>query len=294
MMNRHPDADALAAYHEHLLTGRAAARIASHLAACPGCAGVSAGLSEVSSRLAAIAAPAALPGPLAARLDAALADEIRRAAATSPEGGPARLAAGEPAPTGPATATSPRRHPARRRLALRVAALAAAAMAVTGGIYGLSRIAGSSGSQASSSAAGVVPLGSSPQSAAPASGKHTGTGSSSKVTAPATGLPLIESGTDYRRGHLRAQVRSVLDRFASARNQALSGHASLAREVPHLGACVSAVADGRTPALVDVARYEGRPAAVIVISGGGGRTVWVVGTGCSGSATDVISRFSLP
>ena len=56
------------------------------------------------------------------------------------------------------------------------------------------------------------------------------------------------------------------------------------------------IAAGGTVRLVDVGRYEGKRATIIVVAGGGtgGTRVFVVGPGCSGSRSDLIARASLP
>ncbi len=65
---------------------------------------------------------------------------------------------------------------------------------------------------------------------------------------------------------------------------------------PHLAECVSHVAGGEHPRLVDIARYGTRPAAVIVVPVPGATTVHVsvVGPGCSGQGGDIIDQFSMP
>jgi hypothetical protein len=45
---------------------------------------------------------------------------------------------------------------------------------------------------------------------------------------------------------------------------------------------------------VDVDRYQGKPATIIVVGGGAGAPrAWVVGPGCSRSDSDVIAQASL-
>jgi hypothetical protein len=47
--------------------------------------------------------------------------------------------------------------------------------------------------------------------------------------------------------------------------------------------------------LVDIGRYQGQRAIVIVVApaGGGPSRIWVVGTGCSASGSDVITETTL-
>ena len=78
------------------------------------------------------------------------------------------------------------------------------------------------------------------------------------------------------------------------------GHVSAAppgaAAFPHLAECVSHVAGGQHPRLVDIARYGSQPAAVIVVPVPGTATVRVsvVGPGCSGQDGDIIHQFSMP
>jgi hypothetical protein len=111
---------------------------------------------------------------------------------------------------------------------------------------------------------------------------------------------VITSGTIYRPGQLPAQVSAVLKRHpvpgqTHAPNP-VSSPSGPPAAFPHLGACVSQLAGGRQPRLVDIAKYGNRPAAVIVVPVAGTATVrvWVVGPGCSGQGGDVIARFSMP
>jgi hypothetical protein len=62
-----------------------------------------------------------------------------------------------------------------------------------------------------------------------------------------------------------------------------------------LTACVARVSGGHRPRLVDLARYRGQRAVVIMVPGPGGRLeVWAVGAGCSGTASDVLGHAVLP
>jgi hypothetical protein len=59
-----------------------------------------------------------------------------------------------------------------------------------------------------------------------------------------------------------------------------------------LSGCVSRIAAGRTVQLVDIARYRGAPATVIVTAAKGSAPaqVWVVGLRCSASASDILAH----
>src|SRR5260221_561100 len=62
-----------------------------------------------------------------------------------------------------------------------------------------------------------------------------------------------------------------------------------------LEGCVNRIAAGELVLLVDVARYQGAPATVIVteVSAASPEQVWVVGTGCSGSRSDVLAQVTV-
>jgi hypothetical protein len=59
---------------------------------------------------------------------------------------------------------------------------------------------------------------------------------------------------------------------------------------------VTRVADGGHVRLVQTGRYQGEQAVIIAVSpaGGGPVRIWVVGTGCSATSSDVITQMALP
>jgi hypothetical protein len=61
-----------------------------------------------------------------------------------------------------------------------------------------------------------------------------------------------------------------------------------------LQACVNRIAAGRTVLLVDIARYEGKSATIIVTAQTARRAeVYAVGSGCSASSSDILAQQSL-
>jgi hypothetical protein len=48
------------------------------------------------------------------------------------------------------------------------------------------------------------------------------------------------------------------------------------------------------PVHVESARFDGRPATIIVVPKGSGEMAWVVGAGCSGTNPDVLDTTTLP
>jgi hypothetical protein len=333
-MRGHVDAESLALYAEGLLSRRESARIRTHLSGCPECAAAQQQLTGVTALLGQVPA-APLPPAVAARLDLALTAEVARRAAepsaaattaagaawpadaapapappappATPAGIPAGTA-GSPAPSGHARRqargrghqagtgrTGTRRWGLRSPATLRLVSVAAAAVVLAAGGYGLSRLSSSPGSSSSASSA-----------AAP---------SAQRLQAGA--LPVFSSGTRYHPHTLGQQASSALAEYHQGTpaqgaiqggpaqgapsastpdggGQAVTGPATrrgahrLAplvspAEEATLQGCAAAVADGRTVELVDRASYAGRPAIIIVLAARGSQpaTVWVTGPRCS-------------
>jgi hypothetical protein len=168
--------------------------------------------------------------------------------------------------------------------------VAAAVVVLAGGGYAIARVV--SGGQELSTSSSSAASGS-------AASRPSGSALAPEAVprAPTQGLPLVASGTTYRAGQLPAQVAAVLKRYpAHGHVNAAPPAAAGAAAFPHLAACVSHVAAGQRPRLVDVAHYGSQPAAVIVVPVPGTATVRVsvVGPGCSAQGGDVITQFSMP
>lgn len=324
-MTSHLDADVLADYREGLLSRRRSARISTHLTRCARCSSLDAGLAEVSALLASAPSPT-MPAHLVARLENALAAEAAaRAATTGSETagpghgvpGPANGVAGTANGATPGPAGDPDRRrpwgpvwrrpdrPARspqRRTGLLGAAAVIAAILVVGG-YGLVKLARPGGSSPSASSGTA-----SQHSGSPSSGSRGVPGSPAEQAGPnaiaplPTGkLHLTASGTDYQPGTLARQVTSVLGMRAfigvpgpTASSSASPGSASSGTE-DQLRACVTQITGGIPPRLVDQARFQGRPATIIVQAAATGRPqqVWVVGPACSAGHPDLIAHTEL-
>jgi hypothetical protein len=315
----HLDADVLADFREGLLSRRRSARISTHLTRCARCSSLDAGLAEVTALLASAPAPT-MPTHLVARLENALAAEVAARAAT---------ADGEIAGTGSGTANGatgtangaapglageqdqrgrlgpiwrrpdhPARRPQRRTGLLGATAVIAAILVV--GVYGLVKLTahGNSASSASSGAAGPAQL-------SPAYGSRglptVAGGSADLAPLPTAKLHLTASGTDYQPGKLASQVTSVLSRQFLGQDAGTSGtkqttpsSASSGTE-DQLRACVTQITGGTPPRLVDQARYQGRPATIIVQAAASGQPqqVWVVGPACSAGHPDLIAHTEL-
>jgi hypothetical protein len=295
----HVDAETLAAFREELLSRRKAARVSAHLAACSRCAGLDAQLAEVSALLTRSTTPP-MPDALTARIEAAIAAEATARAATAADGAVAADAAG--AGTGPHDgAARPSRRPdgpRRSRLALRVAAVTAAVVVVAGGGYGVARLL--SGSPSPETAAGSgAPAAKSAASAPRMSAGLSGPGSKAEAGGSARAARIVRSGTDYQPDQLKTQVSAALAQFGES--TALPAPSSSRANRPtaavqQLPPCVTGVTGGKRPLLVDRARYQGRPATVVVVPGVASATlrVLVVAGDCTAAASHVLANTTLP
>jgi hypothetical protein len=277
----HPESDVLAEYQAGLVTGRRHASIASHLAACDHCAGLSDQLAEVSALLA--AAPAsAMPDDVARRLDLVLAAETaqRDSSERTVDDSPAH----RPASPGP------RRRWDFRLVTQRILVPAAAVVVLAAGGFGLSRITGSSSSSSAVSGSAATPA----PSALPANGTAAaGSGAtrgSPAIEAPLS-FPVVNSNTDYRRATLRQQLETELRRHTE---RALGPQVLASGS---LKGCVQRVTGGTLPGtlvLVERAHFQGQPAIVIVAVQGDQDMAWVTAPGCSASSDHVLATATLP
>jgi hypothetical protein len=250
-----------------------------------------------------------------------VADRIQAAIAAEPTLSPAgaRHGSGQPGHAGhagqPGHAGRGWRLPAlRSALAVRGAAVAAAAIVIAGGVYGTIQLTagGQPGASLSApgAAAGFARL---PAASVGPSLPYFAAGKKAEFRP-------VSTGTDFQPRQLRSQVRSVLqpgerlsanggspvnsapdvtpgpdaapdaDGHGAASSQSFAGLA-----VAALQGCVTRIAGGSRVLLVDVGRYQGRQATVIVTAApGGGSRIWVVGPGCSRSDRDLIAQASLP
>lgn len=280
----HVDAQALAEFRAGLVTGRRGARIAAHLAGCDRCASLDRELAGVSALLASVPVPV-LPDRVARRLEGTLAAEVARR--NDPE-----RAGREPSPDSgaPVRRAAHRgfRLPSLRALAP-IAAAAAVVLAVGG--YGLSLIAQGPANHATASSAGsaakpvagganraAVPFASAPP--------HSGASARSQLMTPAN-FTVVASGTDF--------TKATLEKILAAELRVPQAAAGT-EQVPstQLRACVQRVAGGADLVRVVSARYEGRPATVIVARTSHGEKAWVAGPHCSGTDSDMLDQASLP
>jgi hypothetical protein len=114
---------------------------------------------------------------------------------------------------------------------------------------------------------------------------------------------VITSGTDYQPARLADQASAVLVEFGPDVHASARPAPSVAAPqnqpnglFPGLRACIAHVAGGQRPLLVDVAQYQGRPAAIIVLPGtaGGRPRALVVPAGCTATTARILATATLP
>ena len=294
----HPDPDVLAEFRAGLGTGRRRARIASHLAACERCTGLSDQLGEIPALLAAAPAPA-MPDAVAQRLESVLAAQVaQRDSSERTVGDPAHDRAHDRAHQG---ARQGARHRARsprpgrgwdfRLVALRVLAPAAGVLVLAAGGYGLSRIGGSSTSSvaAGSEAASAASRAQAGAAAAPSSAATSRP--EAAPLEPAARFGVVTSATDYQRATLPQQLKRELQRYARPAGSVQELAPGPVKE------CVLRVTAGINPVslvLVEEAYYQGQPANVIVAARGDHDAAWVTTPTCSAGSDYVLDTTTLP
>jgi hypothetical protein len=311
-VTRHVDAETLARYRHEDLGRRRASRIRAHLAGCARCRALDEDLAGVTALLA-DAQPPPMPEHLAARIQTAIAAEAARrvglpAQAASPApgaatGGEAR-SAGTAMPDGRAARhgrhgrdrSRQRRHGFASPVALRAMAAAAAVVVLAGGGYEIAQHVGGSSSPSQTSAGSAAHSQRGPYSApaVPAPLPRL-----SYLHAGHADVPVVESGTNYTPATLNGQVTTTVAKYGPLARPGAgalrSPVAAAGSSESALGGCVTRVAAGQQVLLVDVARYKGAAAMVIVTraTANGPEQVWVVGTGCSSTNSHLLTHATL-
>jgi hypothetical protein len=267
----HLSADALADLQEGLLDDAAARSADAHLDRCERCAADQQALAALPGLLAGTADAGPVPADVATRLEAALATEARSTAA-----------AVTVTPLGTA------RRPARGMRVLQAAAVLVLLLAGVGlGVSAIQGGGGDSGQTADSaggSAAAQPDDGSFPVTA---SGRNwsedTVTAAVPEIVAGRLGPPVRETAAD-RAGADGEEAEASRELAANPAGRLAGG--------PELAECVTALNDGPvTPVAVDLASWQGQPAAVVVLpTPGDPATVdtWVVAPDCAQADAKVL------
>lgn len=293
--HKHPSVHQLASTAVGGLRPRRAARIQAHVDQCEQCTRVCQQLNAIRATLARATYPP-MPDNLSARIESAIRRESQR-----------RLAAMRAVEVGSRDRPSLARAAGGWQLlglsaaATRLAAAASAVVIAAAGSYLVAENAGSS----------VTRSPSSPLSGAVAPVQRMTLGPDVTYGQPGAlhTIRAVESHTNFVAAHLRTEVSSAV-RAAEAR-QAFAAQPSaftpalLTRSaaVPiadgpsasRLAGCIGLVSPGRTVLLIDIARYQGQPAAVIVTAAAvvGAEEAWVVGSSCSATTKDVLNQAAL-
>jgi hypothetical protein len=320
-MTRHVSAETMAGFRQGELSPRKNSRISAHLAGCGRCRTLDEELAGVRTLLAG-AQPPPIPEHLAARIQTALATEAA-SRVVRPAGSENGIGTAVPGPGAPPRGPGWRpRLPGMPRLGSRVAlgslAAAAAALVVIGGMY---EVFGSRGTGSGTS--GTVAGAPAHRPAGQSSGNEIGVPGPRERPAAGPVLQYRHSGhedsitpvttdMDFTPNRLRTQVAAAVARYGAKTtgtapntgpvSGALSSAAAANRPatfgnmpVSLLQGCVNRIDAGEMVLLVDVARYRGTPATVIVteVTVIGPEQIWVVGTGCSGSHSDMMTHATM-
>jgi hypothetical protein len=162
--------------------------------------------------------------------------------------------------------------------------MAAAAVIVVlgGGGYGIALLATQGGGHSTVAGGRAQPR---PRVGSPVMGPYHA------ASGPAAFVP-VSSGTDYTAGRFGSQVRAALARFPSGSGARRPAVGEQGQSSTALSGCVTAVTGGERARLVDLARYQGRAAIIIVVSARAPAPAraWAVGRDCSAVRPDVMAQ----
>jgi len=312
-VKRHASLDELARLAADDLKPRQAARLRHHLATCAECTGLNAQLSQVPAVLSAVDF-GPMPENLSARIETALAIEARQRLASEP----ATEAGRRDLPTARSARRRSLDRPGWRLPGLSVAATRALATAgaialIGGGGYEIASHSGAPTTNTASASANA-----SRNAAVP------GAESSQAIGAPinyghgkdARSIQTVTSAIDFEPATLAAQAVAaleaarlegmhtgapVINQFGNAPTAATSSGGLRATAKQHgltglqLAGCVGRFAPGHAVQLVEDARFKGKLATIIITTAPSGRAaeVWVVGTSCSATNSDVLAHLKV-
>jgi hypothetical protein len=308
-MTRHASAEELALLGEGELRRRKAAKVSAHVAGCTQCTQVRAELTAVPAVLSGVPYPP-LPVTVSVQIESAIRVEVNRRISEAP-----------------ATEAERGLLPTRRRreragavqrgwhlpgLSVPATRLAAAAGAVV--------LVGGGGYLVASNLTSGVATGSSPSAARPSTNQPMTAGPNVTYGSPGSQHTIhsVSSSMNFVPKQLRAQV---LDAYHEAQVKGEAGNVSLGgTSAPSAGplrasaaspqgnaaasgggagtrlaGCMKAVADGRMVLLLDLAKYEGKPAMIVVLGSTGTTQAEVIVTtdSCSATASNVLTRAPL-
>jgi hypothetical protein len=312
-MTRHASAEELALLDEGELRRRKAAKVSAHVAGCTQCTQVRAELTEVHMVLRAVPYPP-LPAAVSVQIESALRVEVNHRIAEAPATEAARGVL--PARNRRQRAGAVQRGwhlPGLSVPATRLVAAAGAVVLVGGGGYLVASNLHSA-VPTSSSASGAAPSTSQPMTAGP-NVTYGSPGSQHTVHSVSSRMNFVPNQlrTQVLAAYHEAQVKGEAGNVSFGGTNApsagpvhaaaspLGGNAAAASGAggggawTRLAGCMKAVADGRMVLLLDLARYEGKPAVIVVLGGTATSQAEVIVTanGCSAASPDVLTRAPL-
>jgi hypothetical protein len=310
-MTQHASAEELALLAEGELRRRKAAKVSAHVVGCTQCTQVRAELTEVRTVLRAVPYPP-LPAAVSVQIESALRIEVNHRIAEAPATEAARGVL-PPRSRRQRAGTVQRewRLPGLSVPATRLVAAAGAVVLVAGGGYLVASNL-NSGVPSSPSASGAAPSTNQSMTAGP-NVTYGSPGSQHTIHSVSSKMNFVPQDlrTQVLAAYHEAQVKGETGNVSYGGTNApaagpvrataspLQGNAAAASGGGGIGTrlagCMRVVADGRLVLLLDLARYEGKPAVIVVL----GSTVTsqaeviVTAHGCSAGSPDVLTRAPL-
>jgi hypothetical protein len=266
-VSMHLDLDQLAELDEGLLGPEGATRASEHLATCPECRQQQLRLESARAELAAAPPVGPVPDDVADRLDAALSAAAHPVASSAHPG------------SGTVVPVTARRSPVGGMRWLQAAAVLVLLLAVVG--IGVSAVGGGD-------SAGGGSGGGSTAADSSAAGNLAGTAQ----------VPVQQTGTHYTASDLGRQVQHLVStkRAAVPGPEAAGAPAARSLSGARLTSCLRGLQDTH-PLAVDLASFDGQPAAVVVLRTPGDPKhvdAWVVAPSCSASNAQVKDFLRVP
>lgn len=301
--HKHPSADQLASLTVGGLRPRKAAKIQAHVAQCEQCTRFCQQLNSVAAILASATYPP-MPENLSARIESAIGHQARQRTAAMPATGPDRRDL--PARRPRAGAGGGWHQPGMPTAATRLLAVGCAVVIAAAGSY---LVAENVGTIATRSPASPL-VGATAQAQQMSSGPDVTYGQPGSLDT----IRAVESDTNFAAAHLRTEAISAVHAAETREAFAAQPSASTAAVLTgsaaeptaaeptaaeptarQLAGCIGLIAPGQTVLLIDIARYQGKPAAMIVTAPSvmSEAEAWVVGSSCSATTKDMLAQVAL-
>jgi len=311
-MTRHASAEELALLAEGELRRRKAEKVSAHVAGCTQCTQVRAELTEVTTVLSAVPYPP-LPAAVSVQIESALRIEVNHRIAAAPATEAARGVL-------PARSRRQRAGALQRGWHLPGLSVPATRLVTAAGAVVL---VGGGGYLVASNLHSAVPTSSSASGAAPSTNQSMTAGPNVTYGSPGSQHTIhsVSSKMNFVPSELRTQALAA---YHEAQVKGEAGNVSFggvnapsagpvhAAATPlqsnaaaasgggggvgtRLAGCMKGVADGRMVLLLDLARYEGKPAVIVILGSTATSQAEVIVTanGCSAASPSVLTRAPL-